>query len=177
MPVREFALKQIQHEDGLPSGDLSLERGFLAFDQERFDDAIGFLSQAKQSQPRSIEIGNALASALRASGQKEEGDREAQRIATAQSELLRSDRLQQELSGHPDDFELRLEIGTILLRDGDPSRGKAWVQSVINLFPGHRRANLLLAEYYESLAESSPRYAEFAEQYRARVQEAEQTPQ
>ena len=93
-----------------------------------------------------------------------------------ESELLRSDRLQQELALHPNDFEIRLEIGKILLQYGDAARGKAWVQSVINLFPGHRDANLILANYYESLGDSSKQHAALASQYRSRAEGADESP-
>jgi len=176
IPARQAALSHIRQESGLPAGDLAMERGILALDLEQFDEAIEQLQRAKQSQPRSIEVGNALATALRASGQREDGDREAQRVATMESELLRSDRLQQELALHPNDFEIRLEIGKILLQYGDAARGKAWVQSVINLFPGHRDANLILANYYESLGDSSKQYAALASQYRSRAEGAEESP-
>lgn len=167
--ARQQALGEIKLPEQLPPGDYDLELGLLELDQQRFEVAVTHLQRSKLLQPGSTETSHALAQALRAAGRKEEGDREALFVAEAQAELQRSDTLQNELSEDFNNLDRRLEIGRILLTYGDPARGRAWVQSVLNASPSHRRANQMLADHYETLGQTSAKYAELAKQYRERA--------
>lgn len=166
---RKRALEQIKSPNQLPPGEYELEVGLQELETQNYEQAVTQLQRSRDLQPGSTEAGHALAQALRAAGRREEADRQALYVAKAQEELQRSDRLQNQLADDFTNYELRLEIGQILLTYGDPARGRAWIQSVINAMPGHRRANAMMADHYEMLGQSSAKYAELAKQYRERA--------
>ena len=174
--AHQSALEKICNPDKLPVDVMELEKGLLAIYQERYDDAINSLQLARKSQPRAIEIRFALARALRSSGRNEEGAREAIVAARAEAELARSDRLQFEVASDPKNIDLRMEIGRILLEYGDPAMGRAWFLSVLNIIPGHRAANLALADHYDQLGQTSSEFRELARECRERAELSEKTP-
>ena len=166
----QAALDQIRAPDKLADGDLELEKGLLALNKGEFAAAVESLERVKSERPRSLEVGSALAAALRGVGRVEEAASEARQVADSESKLSHADRLQVEVSGDPNNLERRLEIGRILLEHGDPKRGVSWVQSVLNLDPNHRHANLVLAAYYQSLGSKSKENAKLAKAYLERAE-------
>ena len=166
----QAALDQIRKPDKLSDGHLELEKGLLELDKGEFDAAVKSLERAKSQQSRSIEIGNALARALRGAGRVDEAATEARRVADSQARLSRADNLQLKVAADPTNLDARLEIGMIILEHGDPKRGVSWLQSVLNLDPNHRPANLALAEYYQSLGDTSKENTRLAKMYFERAE-------
>lgn len=172
LDAAQRALSQIRDRARFTDGSLDLQEGLVALDQQRFEQAALALDRAKRANPRSVEIRHARAQALRGAQRNEDAAKEAEFVATAQAELSRGDQLHDQIVANPLDPRLRLEIGKILLKYGDPVRGVVWVQSALNLRPTYRDANLTLATYYEEQASKSPQSASLARQYRARAADA-----
>ena len=166
----QAALDQIREPEKLSDGDLELEKGLLALNKGEFAAAVESLESVKYQRPRSLEVGSALAAALRGVGRVDEAATEALRVADSEAKLGHADKLQVEVASDPNNLERRLEIGKILLEHGDPKRGVSWVQSVLNLDPNHRHANLVLAEYYQSLGSTSKENAKLAKLYLERAE-------
>ncbi|HEY0981828.1 tetratricopeptide repeat protein [Schlesneria sp.] len=172
----QAALDQITDPGKLPDEDLKLEQGLLALDQGNFQIAVECLEQVKKLQPRSLEVGHALARALRGAGRIDEATSEAHRVVESEAQLSRVDKLQVEVAGNPANLELRLDIGKTLLKYGDPKRGVSWLQSVLNLDPGNRDANLALGDYYQSLDPPSAENEKLANIYLERARQPSKSP-
>ena len=166
----QVALDQIRAPEKLADGDLELEKGLLALNKGEFAAAVESLEWVKSQRPRSLEVGSALAAALRGVGRVDEAATEARRVADSEAKLSHADKLQVEVASDPNNLDLRLEIGKLLLEHGDPKRGVSWVQSVLNLDPNHRQANLALAKYYQSLDSTSKENARLAKMYLERAE-------
>ena len=165
----QASLDQIRDPERLLEGDLELEKGLLALDKGEFEAAVISLERVKPRQPGSLEVGHALARALRGAGRVEQAATEARRVAESQTKLSRADQLQAEIARDPNNLDLRLEIGQILLEHGDPKRGVSWLKSALNLDPNHSRANLALGEYYQSLGPASVENMKLSRMYLERA--------
>jgi predicted Zn-dependent protease len=54
-------------------------------------------------------------------------------------------------AAEPSNLDLRCEIGSIFLRHRAEPEGLRWLKSVLREVPGHRRAQKVLADYYQSI--------------------------
>lgn len=160
------AIQAIRDPGEFKNGEYQLQAGLLALDQQNFSEAEKFLRAAIQKQPRLIDAQNALASALRGLGRIEESTAQAERVARAHEQVVRSNRLYDEVVARPNDPEPRLALGKIELQYGKPHLGIAWLQSVLNLQPGNADALESLAVYYETEAANNEQVRALAAHYR-----------
>jgi len=134
--------------------DAIVELGLAELDLNQYDAAVATLQHALELNPRSLVVRQALARALRATGDSEHATEHAQYVAEAQSALQRADQLATDVTQHPNDAETRYEIGSIYLRYAVPERGVQWLKSVLNCDPQHRAAQQALDDYYANRSES-----------------------
>lgn len=137
-----------------------LELALADLDLNRHTEAAATLKQALALNPRSLMVRQALARALRATGELEAAREHAEYVAEAQAALQRADKLSTQVTQHPDDIQARYEIGMAYLRYAVPERGIQWLKSILNYDPNHQGARQALDEYSRSqgqqTAEQSP---------------------
>jgi len=125
-----------------------LELGLAELDLNEPVTAASALQQALTLNPRSLVVHQALARALRATGDLAHAREHAEYVANAQSALQRADELATRITQQPEDAEMRYEIGMIYLKYAVPERGVQWLKSVLNCNPNHRDAQRALDDYF-----------------------------
>jgi tetratricopeptide (TPR) repeat protein len=113
-----------------------------------FDKALPHLQQALALRPYDTTTHNALGKALRALSRADEAQVHFDYVTEAEQSLERMERQLRVVTDRPDDVQLRLEIGTTLLKYGDPEDGARWMRTVLELDPDNQAAHRALAAYY-----------------------------
>lgn len=124
-----------------------LELALADLELNRHEAAASSLKRALTLNPRSLVVRQALARALRATGDHEAARNHAEYVAEAQTALQRADKLTAQVSQHPEDVQARYEIGMIYLQYAVPERGIQWLKSALNYDPNHQAATRALKEY------------------------------
>jgi len=125
------------------------ERGVLAMEAGRLDEAEGFLRTAAALDASSPQINYNLCLCLERVGKKEEAKKFSAKLAEVKADRQRMDRLLREAMTRPHDPDVRYEVGMIFLRNGFTQDGLRWLASALRENPSHRPAHIALAEYYE----------------------------
>ncbi|HWB12893.1 MAG TPA: tetratricopeptide repeat protein [Pirellulales bacterium] len=113
--------------------------------------AIKLLSEAVEIDVHNSRLHYMLGVCLAKTGQQEDGKRYSQRSAEIDKLQQRRSDLELELLTHPDDADLRFEIGDVLRKLGHTKPAAAMMLSVLRWDPGHQGAHAALAEYYEDI--------------------------
>ena len=125
-------------------------RGKVAFEAEQYDRAESFLREAIRLQPGNADAYYTLFQVLR-----QKGDDAESRIVQREMERLDKDlrRLQvissDELGRSPKDPRLYLEMGSILLRNGETQPGLNWLRDALRLDPNNTTVHQALADHYK----------------------------
>jgi Tfp pilus assembly protein PilF len=123
------------------------ERGKLALQTGRAAEAEGWLRQALALDPYDRETNYAYYLCLRQQGREEEAARAREAVERIRADLQRVSELRQRIAASPRDAGLRCEIGVIFLRNGQPREGVRWLESALQVDPGHGEARHALARY------------------------------
>jgi Tfp pilus assembly protein PilF len=104
--------------------------------------------------------------ALRGLGKVEDAKPHFDYAAEANEKIANANRLIVEVSQRPQDTELRFRIGEAHLRYGNSEDGLMWLNSVLELAPGHTATHAALAEYYQSQSSANPSFISLAQRHR-----------
>jgi predicted Zn-dependent protease len=140
------------------------ERGKLALELDRLDEAERWLKKAARSDPYSREGQYNLAQCLIRAGRARDAEPYLARYRVLDADLKLLDRLTREVLKKPADADLRCEVGEILLRNGGPSEALGWLNSALLVDAGHRRTHAVLARHYRAAGQ-----AELAERHARRA--------
>lgn len=125
-------------------------RGRLAFEAEQYDRAESLLREAIRLQPANADAYYTLFQVL-----SQKGDEGQSRIVQRDMERVEKDlrRLQtissDELARFPKDPQLFLEMGVILMRNGETQRGFSWLRDALRLDPNNTGVHQALADHYK----------------------------
>lgn len=128
------------------------QRGKLAFEAQQYDRAETLLREAIRLQPGNSDAYYTLFQVLR-----QKGDEEQARVVLQEMERVEKDlrRLQaissDELGRSPKDPRLYLEMGAILLRQGETPRGLSWLRDALRLDPNNTAVHQALADHYKQV--------------------------
>jgi tetratricopeptide (TPR) repeat protein len=125
------------------------ERGKLALQTGRAAEAEDWLRQALALAPYDRETNYTYYLCLRQQGREEEAARALEAVERIRADLQRVSELRQRIAASPRDAALRCEIGVIFLRNGQAREGLRWLQSALQLDPGHAEARQALARYLQ----------------------------
>ncbi len=123
------------------------ERGKLALQTGRPDEAEVHLRRALALAPYDREANYTFYLCLRQQGREEEAARARQAVERIRADLQRVSELRRQIAASPRDASLRCEVGQIFLRNGQTREGLRWLQSALQLDPGHAEARQALARY------------------------------
>jgi Flp pilus assembly protein TadD len=145
-----------------------VERGKVALEQEQFEEAESFLSQAVELAPHDREARHNLSVALRQEGRGEQAAKEIARVQEIDADLRRLDRVTKAVLKSPGDVALRCEAALLFLHNGEEQEGVRWLTFALRLDPDCVAAHKALAEHYRKtgqteLADQHERLAQLAE--------------
>jgi Flp pilus assembly protein TadD len=130
-------------------GMLLLERGSVALQMGDPADAESWLRKAVTLLPYDYQSHFTLWQCLRQLDKVDEADQLNARVRRLQQDLERMRDLSERVQSHPYDAALRCEIGQLFLRNGEKREGFLWLQTAVQIDPGHQPAHEALAQYYE----------------------------
>ncbi len=125
------------------------ERGRLALDAGQPAEAETWLRRAADLAPHDHEVTYSLYRCLLRLGKTDEARPVSERLKQMEDDTARVRQLMPEVLRHPDDGDLRREIGVIFLRNGFTADGVCWLQTAVEVDPNNQRACLALADHYE----------------------------
>jgi predicted Zn-dependent protease len=123
------------------------ERGKLALQTGRAAEAEDWLRQALALAPYDRETNYTYYLCLRQQGREKEAARALEAVERIRADLQRVSELRQRIAASPRDAALRCEIGVIFLHNGQAREGLRWLQSALQLDPGHAGARQALDRY------------------------------
>jgi tetratricopeptide (TPR) repeat protein len=119
-------------------GQVELERGHAR-------EALDALQRAEWSLPEDVDTFQALATACRLLGRKEQAQAYEGKRQRVERDLRRMEELTKQIIESPRDAALRYEAGTILLRLGQEQQGARWLASALLIDPHHQPTKDALA--------------------------------
>ncbi|MEK6257569.1 MAG: tetratricopeptide repeat protein [Planctomycetota bacterium] len=124
--------------------DAAYELGLLELEAGDAQSAVEHLQRASKLNPTKLEMRYSLCQALQMSGRHEEAAAEMAFVEEARGVSEKIQRLSDASQANPADAEIRFELGEFLIRQGRETEGVSWLQSVLQIFPGHAGARRLL---------------------------------
>ncbi len=152
--LREEVLAQ--HPQFVPAlGD----RGRWAVRQGRWNEAETWLREALASEPTNRDLRYHLVQCLYKSGKGAEAEFELQQLQHMETYWNRWEEItQRELPQRPSDPALHLELGRLLLAQGQTEDGLYWLSRVLSAGPANDAVHRVLADYYQQVGDA-PRAA------------------
>jgi len=127
-----------------------LALGKLEFSVGNAEEAVGWLEPAAKQRPNEVDVRHTLAWALLAAGRKEEARQNFEFSVKAQEAAFRVKYLMRHADAHPENVELRYQLGALLLEYGQSATALGWLDSALQLDPYHAPTHAALADYYAS---------------------------
>lgn len=152
-------------------GEVLYELGEIALFNQRYEEAVDCLTQARSADPTNSFVHHPLSIAYARLG-KPDLAAEAQR--RAEQSLARTQRLAevtQRVLEDPQDPELRFEAGMLFMAEGLKKDGVAWLKTALDCDPAHQKSHAALAEYYREAGDPAS-----AARHRARVEDHDSGP-
>lgn len=147
--------------------NVSFELGVLEAKGGRHSEAIRWLQQAFQHNPRHMQARYQLALSLNSVGRGEEAKPHFQWRADLDAKLSERDRLHDLVERHSDDFKARIRLGELYLETESEAAGLLWLRGVLADEPQNQSAHAILADWFERKAQSQPEYQGLAQHHRA----------
>jgi tetratricopeptide (TPR) repeat protein len=132
---------------------VSLLAGELSLDEDRAEEALGWLRRAAALAPHDRDVNQALARALRRLNRPDEARAYEEVAAATARDHKRMEEITREVTQRPGDAALRYEAGTILARQDQPAAAAHWLLSALALDPAHAPTRRALAEYLPRLGD------------------------
>jgi tetratricopeptide (TPR) repeat protein len=147
-----------------PSAPALRLRGRIESNRGRDADALTYLRRAAAAEPGSQETLYAIFLCLQRVGTPDEVRAAERAWRECEKDLRRVSELVQLVSRRPDDADLRCEVGTLFVRNGQAPEGVRWLESALLVKPDHAASHAALAAHYESVGR-----ADLAARHRARA--------
>ena len=130
------------------SNAILLELGQLELASGNYKQAVSYLEEALEQNPKDRKARLALADAYRGSGELEKADQQIQIVQKTQQAIKRLDECFDLLQKDLENADLRAEIGQIFLEHVSENQGVVWLKNALYYDPQHQQAKQALAEYY-----------------------------
>jgi tetratricopeptide (TPR) repeat protein len=131
-------------------------KGQVHLAEGQSEEALRELQAVIAERPYDTLAREALGRTLRLIGKTDEAKIHFDYVAQAEESIGRMDRLARESILHPNDADLRYEIGSILVRYGPPEDAEKWFRSALEIDPGHVPAQRALATYLNRQGRATP---------------------
>jgi tetratricopeptide (TPR) repeat protein len=149
------AQKALQYVAGRSPRHFEARRrlGELELEADRPEAALKWLAPLAEDWPDDSTVAKLMAQALQETGNVTEARKHWEKVRLGEEAISRLEKLSREVRGHPDDPELRYELGIMLMRYRSRDDGASWLRSLLQYDPHHRRAHRALADYYSKIGE------------------------
>ena len=138
--------------------EAAYELGLLELEAGDAQSAVEHLQRASKLNPTKLEPRYSLFQALQMCGRIEEAAIEKAFVEEARGISERIQQLSDASQANPADAEIRFKLGELLFQKGREAEGVSWLQSVLQISPGHAGARELLDHHNSSKPTSaSPR--------------------
>ena len=131
------------------------ELGLLELEAGDAKSAVDHFQHVKEINPTNLEARHGLAQALQMCGRQREAVSELAFVDEAWRVSQRMQVLTDKSLANPANVEVRFELGQILFQIGRQSEGASWLQSVLEISPGHAEARRMLNAYHSSTPSST----------------------
>ena len=147
-------LRQIvqEHPD---QAQAAYELGLLELEAGEAQSAVEHLQRVKELSPTNLEARYGLAQALQLCGRRKDAEIELAFVDETWRISEKMQALTDRSQANPADIEVRFELGQILFRIGHDAEGARWLQSVLEISPGHSEARRMLDAYHATAPSSS----------------------
>lgn len=148
-PTEAGALLETLPTEKQDEADFLWIRGMVEFRTDHPEAAEPLFRQALARDPRHTDACYNLMLCLNRLQKRSEAEEVQSRFRQMEADQKRLVELTtQELHAHPNDVNLRCELGELYLRMGVPERGLHWLHAALQLDPASRRAHEQLRDYY-----------------------------
>jgi tetratricopeptide (TPR) repeat protein len=141
-------------------GGALAERGKLALDDDRPLEAEKWLRRAVEAGPFEREILHTFHRCLVRNKHTAEAEKCEDRIKGIDEDRKRLNQLRSEVMTSPSNPSLRVEIGRILIRNGQDKIGLSWLHSALRLDPNHAPTRQALQDYGKTTGARPPKVGE-----------------
>ncbi|MCX7391075.1 MAG: hypothetical protein NTX02_07790 [Planctomycetia bacterium] len=127
------------------------ELGQLVLEDGEAEKSVWLFAKSVELDPKNSRSRFGFAAALSRIGKTEEAKQEqlvGQHLGEQQRKLINITR---QAIGEPENPQLRVEAGKILMEQGFGSEGVRWLETALQIEKGHQECRRLLADYYEGL--------------------------
>ena len=135
--------------------EAAYELGLLELEAGDAKSAVEHLQRAHKLNPTKLETRYSLCHALQMSGRHEEAAVETAFVEEARGVSEKIQRLSDASQANPANAEIRFELGELLIRQGREAEGVSWLQSVLQISPGHAGVPRLLDHHNSSKVPSA----------------------
>ncbi|QDT44197.1 tetratricopeptide repeat protein [Gimesia alba] len=130
------------------SNAILLELGQLELTSGNYKQAVAYLEEALERNPKDRKARLALADAYRGAGELEKAEQQIQIVQKTQKAIKRLDECFDLLQKDLENADLRAEIGQIFLEHISENQGVVWLKNALYYDPNHQQAKQALADYY-----------------------------
>ena len=123
------------------------ELGLLELEAGDAQSAVAHLQRIKEINPANLEARNGLAQALQLCGRQSEAVAELALVDEAWRVSQKIQALEDKSRANPANVEVRFELGQVLFQIGRRGEGASWLQSVLEISPGHSESRRMLDDY------------------------------
>ncbi|MEK6257079.1 MAG: tetratricopeptide repeat protein [Planctomycetota bacterium] len=168
-PLVEETYRMLGETGEAAPAKAAAEFGQLELSEQHYAEAVRWLQQAVQANPRDWKVRFNYATSLQRTGEVQQAAVEFDKVQTTKVALAKVDKLFDDLKTKPNDPGLRYEIGCIFLDHVSEKQGIVWLNGALyfdsQFQPAHRR----LADYFAEKTADDPRYADLAERHRRQL--------
>jgi Tfp pilus assembly protein PilF len=129
------------------------ERGLLAVESGRADEAEPWLRKAVTLAPYDRETAYTFSRCLQLCGKAAEAKKYINKVEEIDAQLARLDIILSNMATTPHDAGLRHEAGMIFLQSGQAKEGLRWLNSALQVDPSYPPTHLALADYFDTLGD------------------------
>lgn len=147
--------------------NVSFELGALEAKGGQHSEAIRWLQQAVEYNPRHAQARYQLALSLNSAGRGKEAKPHFQWRADLNAKLTERDRLHDVVERNSDDRAARIRLGELYLETESEAAGLLWLRGVLAEEPQNQTAHAILADWFERKSQTRPEYQGLAQHHRA----------
>jgi tetratricopeptide (TPR) repeat protein len=154
--------------DDKQRGDVLYELGEISLFQQKYEQAVDYLTRAHQADPANWLVLHPLSTAYARLGMRELAADTRRRSEQCIERSQRLAKFTRQVLEDPRNAQARYEAGMILIAEGMKKEGAAWLATALECDPQHEKSHLGLAEYYAEAGNS-----DLAANHRKRAENAE----
>src|SRR5262249_5166175 len=134
--------------------DARWQLGELEVRSNHPEEALRWIAPLFEQWPEDSRLATTMAQALQQAGRTDEANKCWESVRKWQKSIDGLGMLIDRIHADPTNAELRYEVGLLLLRCQSREDGLAWLSSVLQFDPMHRKTHRALADYYSKIGQS-----------------------